>query len=307
MPWYDGERLAREQEVVVVSVTHRLGALGYLHFPASEGPSNGMADQVTALQWVQANIGAFGGDPGNVTVFGQSAGGFSIAAMLAWGHGGKLFRRAILQSGAGGLSRTRGEAETVSEQFVTLLGMDPHTASTDGFVAAQRKLAIARKQIADWMPILPETPTGAAVDMIGGWTRDDALPFVLIGAGVAPSPGTERQFTEQTQKMNGLFEAGCRALVGDMAARGQRAFLYRFAWAAQQSGLGACHCIDLPFLLGDRNSWSAAPMLSGTPWDEIESKGRTLRAAWANFARGETPGRNWTACSADAAPVTELD
>jgi para-nitrobenzyl esterase len=104
LPLYGGESLAR-RGVVVVSVNYRLGALGFLAHPelsAESGGSSGnygLLDQVAALQWVQRNIANFGGDPGNVTVFGQSAGAMSVSLLMASPRAKGLFHRAIAQSG----------------------------------------------------------------------------------------------------------------------------------------------------------------------------------------------------------------
>ena len=99
---YDGSNLAK-RGVVLVSINYRLGALGFLAHPllsAESGASGnyGLLDQIAALQWVQRNIAAFGGDPGNVTIFGESAGGTSVQALLASPHSEGLFHRAIVQS-----------------------------------------------------------------------------------------------------------------------------------------------------------------------------------------------------------------
>jgi len=103
MPLYDGARFAAQGEVVVVTLNYRLGALGFLHL-ADLGPgfdnNLGLLDQVAALRWVQQNIAAFGGDPGRVTIFGESAGAMSIAALLGMPAAEGLFQAAILQSGA---------------------------------------------------------------------------------------------------------------------------------------------------------------------------------------------------------------
>jgi len=102
---YRGDRLAERGDVVVVTLNYRLGALGFLAHPMlrrGDSPSFGnwgLHDQVAALEWLQANIGAFGGDPGNVTVFGVSAGAMSIAALMGSPACGSLFHRAVLQSG----------------------------------------------------------------------------------------------------------------------------------------------------------------------------------------------------------------
>lgn len=102
---YDLSRLAQEQGVVVVAPNYRLGTLGFLSHPelraAAGGVSNlGLLDQQAALRWVRDNISAFGGDPGNVTLFGESAGSWSVCLQLASPGAAGLFHRAILQSGA---------------------------------------------------------------------------------------------------------------------------------------------------------------------------------------------------------------
>jgi para-nitrobenzyl esterase len=105
MPLYWGDRLAR-RGVVFVSLAYRLGPLGYLAHPelTAESPAGGsgnygLMDQIAALRWVQRNIAAFGGDPGNVTVLGQSAGAMSVSLLMASPHAAGLFDRAVGQSG----------------------------------------------------------------------------------------------------------------------------------------------------------------------------------------------------------------
>lgn len=107
-PLYDGAALARRGDVVVVTVNHRLGPLGYLHLDGlvdGEGfeasGNNGMLDLVAVLEWVRDEIGAFGGDPGNVTLFGESGGGAKISVLLAMPAARGLFHRAAIQSGPG--------------------------------------------------------------------------------------------------------------------------------------------------------------------------------------------------------------
>jgi para-nitrobenzyl esterase len=100
---YDGTALSRRGDVVVVTLNHRLGALGYLYTrTGAQGPSGnaGMLDIVAALEWVRDNIASFGGDPGNVTIFGESGGGMKVTVVLAMPAAKGLFHKAISQSGA---------------------------------------------------------------------------------------------------------------------------------------------------------------------------------------------------------------
>lgn len=97
-PGYDGTKLTRRGDVVVVTLNYRLGVLGFLHAPEIGAVNVGLQDQMAALEWVQENIASFGGDPANVTVFGESAGAKSIECMLAAPRARGLFHRAVLQS-----------------------------------------------------------------------------------------------------------------------------------------------------------------------------------------------------------------
>ncbi len=103
---YDGSALVKFGDVLVVNLNYRLGLLGFLDFSAIGGPeyadsaNNGLRDQLMALKWVQENIAAFGGDPQNVTVFGESAGGASVSALLGIENPQAYFKRAIIMSGS---------------------------------------------------------------------------------------------------------------------------------------------------------------------------------------------------------------
>ncbi len=112
-PFLDASRLAATQDVVVVTVNHRLGVLGFLPL---EGPGGfdeaanvGLFDLCLALGWVRANIAGFGGDPGCVTIFGQSGGGAKVAALMGFAPAAGLFHRAIVQSSSGSTRATEPE------------------------------------------------------------------------------------------------------------------------------------------------------------------------------------------------------
>lgn len=120
-PIYDGSRLAARGDAVIVTLNYRLGMLGWLELggldPAYRGSgNNGLRDQLAALRWVQRNVRALGGDPRNVTVFGESAGAISVSALLATRQPERLFRRAILQSGGGYLVHTAAYQRTVARR-----------------------------------------------------------------------------------------------------------------------------------------------------------------------------------------------
>ncbi|MFF3572279.1 carboxylesterase/lipase family protein [Nocardia jiangxiensis] len=151
-PIYDGASFARDG-VVTVSINYRLGISGFAAIP--DAPLNrGLHDQVFALRWVQENIAAFGGDPANVTVFGESAGGMSIAALIASPLTDGLFRRAIIQSGNGiGIARAE-DARRVAAVLADKAGIAPTAAAfgelgPDRLRAAQDAMALELMQDPD--------------------------------------------------------------------------------------------------------------------------------------------------------------
>jgi len=127
---YVGDRLARRGNVVVVSVNHRLGPLGFLHLDETGGDwagsgNAGLLDVVLALDWVRDNIAGFGGDPGRVMVFGQSGGGAKVATLLAMPAAQGLVHRAAVQSGPALRAVTADRADRAAHALLRTLGLDP--------------------------------------------------------------------------------------------------------------------------------------------------------------------------------------
>jgi para-nitrobenzyl esterase len=126
---YDGESLARNHDVVVVNHNHRLNVYGYLNLamiggePFSDSANVGMLDIVAALEWVRTHISMFGGDPGNVTVFGQSGGGGKVAALMAMPGAKGLFHRAAIQSGPFLKALSADYSQEVAEALLKELGL----------------------------------------------------------------------------------------------------------------------------------------------------------------------------------------
>ena len=127
-PWYDGTSFATRGDIVVVTINYRLGALGFCDLASHLGDDfatcgiNGTLDQLAALQWVQANIAAFGGDPGRITIGGESAGAFSVCNLLAMEAADGLFHRAIAQSGACHHTFGPVDGREIAGEFLNQLG-----------------------------------------------------------------------------------------------------------------------------------------------------------------------------------------
>ena len=160
-PLYNGARFARDG-VVLLSMNYRLGIEGWL--PLDGGETNlGLRDQLAALTWVQDNIDAFGGDPGNVTIFGQSSGAVSVDTLLAIPLAKGLFRRAISQSGGGQHTMSMEQAARVASRFGEILGIRPTREGFASFTSEQ--LIAAQSQL---LPGALDLTTAQDVDPTGG-------------------------------------------------------------------------------------------------------------------------------------------
>ncbi len=211
IPSYDGSRFARDG-VVCVTINYRLGADGFLYL--DDGVSNlGLLDQIAALTWVRENIAAFGGDPNNLTVFGESAGAFSISTLLSMPRARGLFSRMIAESGAGHHVSSPVTAQRVGQYLAEKLGVKPTREAIaaipiDRLLQAQVELsgeAFANPDPERWgevaanlMPfepvidgdILPARPidsivggAGAGVDILIG-TNSEEQRLMIVPNGV---------------------------------------------------------------------------------------------------------------------------
>ena len=188
LPMYDGRRFA-EDGVVLVTINYRLNALGFLYlgelFDGLESSGNlGILDQVAALEWVRDNIANFGGDPGNVTIFGESAGGMSVGTLLGTASARGLFRRAIPQSGAGNHSLSAATATRVAKLFLDNAGVKP------GDRAALETLS--PDTIAGTASTLFQQPPDAMADLLGDdFLKKMAFQPVIDGVVLSRLPVDE--------------------------------------------------------------------------------------------------------------------
>ncbi len=228
---YRGGLLAREGDVVVVTLNYRLGLLGFLAHPALEDPGQtwldgqewtgfgnwGLADQIAALHWVRQHIALFGGDPDNVTVFGESAGGMSISALLGVPAARGLFHRAIVQSGPP-YTHFADHAIVRAEDLAAHLGQDVRRGAlervpADALVAAAAEVGQARDGRGQSGLLMTPVIDGGLLS---------SLPEVEVASGsaseVALLIGTTRDetsfFTVGNGRYAALDEAGLRAWVG---------------------------------------------------------------------------------------------
>lgn len=233
---YDTARLAGGEDVVVVSIAYRLGALGWLAPPPSSrgspGATNcGLRDQLAALAWVREHAAAFGGDPENVTVFGESAGGGSVVHLLASPPAQGLFRRAIVQSGATNFTLSRDAADRVARELAGVVGLAPNDVDglralpVEALLDAQVKVQGSLARDVGPMPfhpmvdgdVVPDVPlasvtagVGGGVDLVIGTTTDEMRLYLDPGSRALDRERLEHVVMGYIRRA-GLSDAAARA------------------------------------------------------------------------------------------------
>lgn len=329
LPNTDGAALSRLTGAVVVAANYRLGALGYLHLPELGATNLGLQDQAAALRWVRDHIGAFGGDPGNVTVAGQSAGAASIGALLATPAAAGTFRRAILQSGHTERVGTTATASAIAADLLAALGLTEAEQLLDvpaeEIVRAQNGVVdadVGRRSLPGgraWGPVLdgtvlPRHPYRAVadgevagIDLLVGVNRDEMRLFQAM-QGLRYVPADERALLAEMDRAGVASPerllAAYRTPGADLAAL-RTLFLNDAAYrrpaarlaAAQTAAGGRAHLYLFSAepqgpVLGASHG-AELPLLFDRvdPADEPSCRTRDeLATAWARFVADGDPG-----------------
>jgi para-nitrobenzyl esterase len=334
LPLYDGAALARKG-AVVVTLNYRLGPFGWLAHPeltqesgAGASGNYGLMDVIAALQWVRANIAGFGGDPRNVTLFGESAGAMLTAALMGSPMAPDLFHRVIVQSGGWmgvriGAMPTLAEAEAQGRKIAAALGagsLDAMRArSAEDILAAADRARSEWHVIVDGRYIVEDLSASfsrgrqLAVDVMAGSNKDEGtFPFFGLQWGTPEEfvGGARVRFGDLADSFLKLYPAG-----SDEETRASRlaAFSDELRWqmrtlAALQARLGStrayvfCFAHEPPVApglpaLGATHTAELAYVFStppaGTAWSDADRRlAETMTSYWVNFARSGDPNGN---------------
>lgn len=318
-PDYRGQVLARE-DVVVVTVPYRMGVFGWFSHPALEDESGiagnyGLLDLIASLEWIQEHIAAFGGDPDNVTIFGESAGAANVAYLMSSPAARGLFHRAIHQS-AGFQQRstpTLDDQNQAGVQLANALGIDFDTLHR---LPAEQLLAAAETHLADWSwsPAagghgLPRSPGSvfaageqAPVPLMIGTNENEWLTYLAEGETVAEAieavgykddPARMRKrFGEMPERFqrDRLYTAArmrCPSydMASDMANVDTPAWVYqlnRVREGEHWQAVGAYHGAEIPYVFGTHADWLSTNAVDLALTDVIQGY-------WVNFARTGNP------------------
>ena len=314
---YDGQNFARDG-VVLVAINYRLGALGYFAHPAlTKGAGGrptgnfGLMDQIAALKWVQKNIAAFGGDPGNVTVFGESAGGASTLALLATPAAKGLYQKAIVQSGLGWFepvtlaqkqaegvaalakagvpaTATAAELRALSVDLLVKLEGDPQPFVDGRLLQATPTQALARGTFTD-VPLIIGANSGE--DSLLGFrplgteaaarVPDTLKPLYAAEVAKGDDAPARAAFTDRH------FGAPAR-WVAAQASKGQPAWLYHFSYVGSRFRpmlSRAAHAAEIQYVF---EYWGRRTPLSAVSEDD-RAMASLMHGCWVAFARTGQP------------------
>ena len=335
---YEGDEFAREHGIVFVAINYRLGALGFGAFGEALGiPSMatnlGLRDQIAALEWMRDNIAAFGGDPGRVTIAGESAGSMSVSLLMVSPRARGLFHGAILQSGALNLIQDRATAHRLARRYAELLDLDQgsteklKTMPLSELFAAQQTIGFEEKGGLPAAPfwdgdILPESLAAAEaadhapVPIIAGSNAEESRLFEWLGGDILPLERSaisailhaQLPSAADAEAILALYpdtKRGNRALATDLTfAMSTRHFVEDHAaaghkaWAYrfdwEQWLVGAAHGMDMLFLFPFRTPMKTL-LLGGPLWGGKAELAKTMKAHWAHFTRHGAPRDDWPA------------
>ncbi|MGW3961660.1 carboxylesterase/lipase family protein [Amycolatopsis sp. NPDC005003] len=321
---FDASAYAR-RGVVVVTIAYRLGVLGMLHLPGVADSNLSLRDQVAALEWVRDDIGAFGGDPGRVTLAGQSNGGRTVGTLLAVPATRGLVHQAIVQSGTGvgSVVHTPAEGAAVAEAVLAELDASPDDLArlpVTRILEAQQRVSAGsgtkvtyRVVVGD--ELLPRRPLDGVreVPLLIGTTADEEDLFSWLQSGGAKLLGvgstmlTPEKVEKAVAAYDDLFgrpedQLRNRVLTaGDwwipairFAERQPDAWMYRLDWriAPRGRGLGAVHGLDLPLMFDDIRNKNWRFLFAGRtfPAERMQAVATEMFDAWVRFVATGDPG-----------------
>ena len=336
-PWYDLSNFVRENpDIIAVSIEYRQGVFGFFHLSHlvdgkdyPDAQNLGLMDQMMALKWIHENIASFGGDPDNVTIFGESAGAGSVTLLPLVEGSHAYIKRVIAESGSPALTRSTEEAIACTNEIMekvgckTLSDLQKIDAQTLVDASAVTSMRVAPERDGNYLPLNPYEAyaKGAAkdIDLLHGINKDEMNCYVcILGEDGFIAWGNDymaKRFVHLTEKEKALAESFSRDVKGerfehvsrlvdqimfnaplirlseDQTKGGGKSYTYLFTVESSVPLMRSGHGIELPSVLNHTEMVDE----TGRAFDEIFSK--TLRKMWVQFAKTGNPS-----LSADLSP-----
>lgn len=300
LPTSDPSVWVKEQNIIVVSVSYRLGLFGFLG-GNNERPANlGLFDIIESLKWLKNYIKDFGGNPENITLFGQSSGGDAIAHLLISEDVEDLFKKVIIQSAPLGFRLKRekmytelfSQTDFLKDEKDVLKMVDSYQNFLPSTFKYGLKAAMPFCLKYNHAPLPAEDKTlekwkenASKIDVLIGFNEDETSFYVKTAQ--------EGFYTYLHEKIlnrivkittNSIYGKPSHIFAENYASGGGNIHLYKIKSTLRNHFIGASHCFDLPLIFGNEEAWKNAELLKNVPWNYIFENGKKLRAVWAEFA-----------------------
>jgi para-nitrobenzyl esterase len=330
-PIYDGANfVGKQSDIILVTVGYRVGMMGFVDFSSVKGgedfpdsPNLGLLDQIEALRWVQKNIGAFGGNPENVTVFGESAGGGSVSLLPIIPQAKGLFKRVIAESGSVALTFSKEQCQNVTEKLLKAAGTE---SMQDLMALTEAELKLVNESVNDinnfpqrdgkLIPLDPYLPyengESAGVDIMIG-TNSDEMNYWIgeIGGMMLYRFTSSVKFENDLKSLSYVGKRRVKKFIDSLegpniwrvsefynemmfrlpaiyqaqehSKNGGKAYMYYWTVPSAIPDRKACHAVELAYVFGNLEE----TIYTGERADEDISD--AVMQMWTNFARTGNP------------------
>lgn len=304
LPTADPAEWVKEQNIIVVAVSYRLGLFGFLGGDEKRPPNLGLLDMIEALKWIKNYIEDFGGDADNITMLGQSSGGDAIAHLMISEGVDHLFQRVIIQSAPLGLRHKRQKmsaeflkkTEIIKDETDVYKMMDDYGQFVPSVIKYGLKAAMPFGTQYGFPPLCREEESvekwrsnAKKYDVLIGLNNDETAFYLKTSEALNKyfGKGLGLKIMDKTvEKTTDLiYGTPAKIFAENHAKGGGNVYLFRIHSRLKDNHIGAPHCIDLPLIFGNEEAWKSSEMLKDIPWKNINEHGKKLRALWAEFAR----------------------
>lgn len=300
----DASEWVKEQELIVVSVSYRLGLFGFLGGNGDRPANLGLFDMIEALKWIKMNIESLGGDAENITLLGQSSGGDAIAHLMISDGIEGLFHRVIIQSAPLGLRHGRQQmsaeflrrTDGIKNETDVLKMMSEYKKYVPSVIKYGLKAVMPFGMQYGFPPLCREDEaeekwkaSAKKFDVLIGLNNDETAFYLKTSEALNTyfGKGFGQRIINKTVQLTTEKIYGKPAVLfaENYASAGGNVYLFRIYSTLETNHIGAAHSIDLPLLFGNESAWKASGLLKNIPWGYIHENGKKLRALWAEFAR----------------------
>ncbi|MCS3530572.1 carboxylesterase family protein [Chryseobacterium sp. JUb7] len=301
LPTSDPTLWVKEQNIIVVSISYRLGLFGFLGGDESRPANLGLFDIIESLKWIKRNIVNFGGDAENITLFGQSSGGDAIAHLMISEGVDNLFQRAIIHSAPLGFRLKRSKmsldffqkTELLKDEVDALKMTESYAEFLPSFMKYGLKTSMPFCTQYGYPPLckeeesLPKWKENAKkYDVLIGLNNDETAFYVKTAEEGLYTYFHEKILNKIVRKTTeSIYEKPTDIFAQNYKEGGGNIYQFKIHSKLKNNYIGASHCVDLPLIFENESAWKNSGLLKDIPWNHIQENGKKMRSLWAEFAR----------------------